>query len=94
MAKINKPGTKSTTGAKKQEKLIGISMVSAKTENVISFMYLADHFAKAIFGCKADQVTYEQAVEVIPDLMSNDKVTCIVTDMSVDKFADITLTNY
>ena len=82
------------TSSRKVEKLIGIKMVSATTENVISFVYLADTFSKAIFGCKANEVTYAQASEVLPDLLSNNRVTCLVTDMSEDQFEGITLSDY
>ncbi len=89
-------GTKTSSGSvkAKKEKLINIAMVSANTGNLISFQYLADKFCQSVFKCKADKVTFEQAQAVIPDLMSNERVTCVVTDMTIDKFEGITLENY
>jgi hypothetical protein len=97
--------TSKTTATTKKEKLISIKFVSAKTENVILLGFLADTFSRAIFKCEAKEVSANQPVkrkdgstttakEVIEELLSNDAVKCIVTDLSIDKFAGITLDEY
>jgi len=99
----SKPTIKGTT--KKDGPKIGIKMVSTATENVISFQYLADTFSRAIFKCNAKEVEASQLVEqrdgttktaqeIIEELFTTDKITCIVTDMTIDKFAGISLDEY
>ena len=80
-----------TTGKSKHK--FSARMVSNKTQATINFVNITDDFSRKIFGVLPHEVTAEQAQSKLPGLLSNDRVSCIITDktleietISVDEF--------
>jgi len=61
-------------------------LVSNKTQATVSWSHITDDFARKVFGVQnASEVTAAQAAEVLPDLLGNDYVSCVITDLTEDK---------
>lgn len=60
-------------------------LVSNRTNATVSFVNITDDFARKIFGAaNATEVTAEQAEEVLPGLLGNERVACLITDTTAD----------
>lgn len=56
-------------------------LVSNKTNATVSFVNITDDFSRKIFGvANATEVTAEQAEEILPGLLGNERIACIITD--------------
>ena len=59
---------------------------SVKTDKGITFVNLTPEFVKSVFGVRSlEEVTAEQALNVLPGLLDNDKVYVKIYDNTVER---------
>lgn len=82
------------TNTKKSKNQFTARLVSAKTGAMISWAHITDDFARKVFGAEnVAAVTPMQAETVLPTLLSNEMVTCVVTDIITER-APIDVSEY
>jgi hypothetical protein len=63
-------------------------LVSNRTQATVSWTHITDDFARKVFGvANATEVTAKQAMVTLPLMFDNDRVSCVVTDLTVDREA-------
>ena len=72
--------------AKKTKNQFSARMVSRLTKATVCWTPITDDFAHKVFGAAdATDVTAEQAEAVLPGLLNNDMVMCVISDHSKER---------
>ena len=72
--------------AKKSKNQFAARLVSVKTGAMVSWVHITDEFARKVFGAaNVAEVTAEQAEAVMPGLLGNEMVSCVVTDLTIER---------
>ena len=68
-------------------------MVSNKTGATVTWINLVDEFTRKIFGVPATEVTAEEALESLPQILDNEHVSVVITDLTAE-IEIISITEY
>lgn len=61
-------------------------MVSNKTNATVNWVHLTDDFARKVCGVNSvAEITPSQALEFLPSLLDNDRVSVVITDMTAER---------
>ena len=82
MAFNQKKTNKTTTTSDMQ---FSAMLRSIKTDKAIGWFNMTPEFAKAVFGCKPQEISFDQAESQLPGLLDNLKIYVALTDLTIEK---------
>ena len=71
-----------TNNSQKSKSNFSARMVSNVTQATVSWVNITDDFSRKVLGCDAIEATYAQAIEVLPSMLDNDRVSVVITDLT------------